>query len=495
MPRPPLAAGAAARSRSTRFVAAARAAQRRASGRRLACWRCCSLFAALASRELNGRAFRWLPVLILVGSVGFWDRAHVLSPRARRHLGVAIALVRLRARAAPARLAAASWLGVGAAVAFLAAAACTGPLWLALTARAAAAASARRGARARYAATVARRARGRAARSSLPGRSRCMRAIPRCSRSGGERDARPTTSRSSRARRRRARCTTCAICRGSRGRRCRSSLWTLWTRGRGFNGGLREPGVEIPGVLALVILVEPAGRCPSRALINALPLLVPLALLAALEVDSLKRGFSACARLVRHPDVRPARRSLVWGLWIDARVNGMSRASRVLFRDTEIGFQPTFHLGAMLLAAVPDGAVGRARAPGAAQQPPRGAQLGGRRDAALGPRTRRSGCRTSIRGAAIARSIESARARSCLRRAASRAATWASRSARCSTISPGSTPCARKRSPTHECPRCSCSTAGSASAPRRRPAGTCVWDGRRRGDDTERFVLYRRNAP
>src|SRR6185437_14888032 len=37
-------------------------------------------FSALASRELNGRAYRWLPVLILIGSIGLWDRAHVLSP-------------------------------------------------------------------------------------------------------------------------------------------------------------------------------------------------------------------------------------------------------------------------------------------------------------------------------------------------------------------------------------------------------------------------------
>ncbi len=29
--------------------------------------------------------------------------------------------------------------------------------------------------------------------------------------------------------------------------------WMLWTRGRGFNGGLAQPSVQIPGVLALVI--------------------------------------------------------------------------------------------------------------------------------------------------------------------------------------------------------------------------------------------------
>ena len=50
------------------------------------------LATAYASRELNGRAFRWLPVLILVGSVGFWDRAHVLSPELFLTLGVAVGL-------------------------------------------------------------------------------------------------------------------------------------------------------------------------------------------------------------------------------------------------------------------------------------------------------------------------------------------------------------------------------------------------------------------
>ncbi len=50
------------------------------------------LATAFASRELNGRAFRWLPVLILVGSVGFWDRAHVLSPELFLTLGIAVGL-------------------------------------------------------------------------------------------------------------------------------------------------------------------------------------------------------------------------------------------------------------------------------------------------------------------------------------------------------------------------------------------------------------------
>jgi 4-amino-4-deoxy-L-arabinose transferase-like glycosyltransferase len=35
---------------------------------------------ALCGRELNGRAFRWLPVLLFIGCVGLWDRAHYVAP-------------------------------------------------------------------------------------------------------------------------------------------------------------------------------------------------------------------------------------------------------------------------------------------------------------------------------------------------------------------------------------------------------------------------------
>ncbi len=35
---------------------------------------------ALTGRELYGRAFRWPPVLVFIGCVGLWDRAHLLAP-------------------------------------------------------------------------------------------------------------------------------------------------------------------------------------------------------------------------------------------------------------------------------------------------------------------------------------------------------------------------------------------------------------------------------
>ena len=40
----------------------------------------------------------------------------------------------------------------------------------------------------------------------------------------------------------------------------------------------------------------------------------------------------------------------MWLVWIDAYVNGMSLRVARLFRDTEIGYRPSFHLGSMLAA-------------------------------------------------------------------------------------------------------------------------------------------------
>ena len=46
---------------------------------------------AETGRELMGRNFRWMPVLLFVGSVGLWDRAHQLSPELGLVAGIAIA--------------------------------------------------------------------------------------------------------------------------------------------------------------------------------------------------------------------------------------------------------------------------------------------------------------------------------------------------------------------------------------------------------------------
>src|SRR3989440_10036222 len=51
-------------------------------------------FTTLASREFSGRAFRWLPMLVLIGTLGFWDRAHALSGELGIAAGIPLALYR-----------------------------------------------------------------------------------------------------------------------------------------------------------------------------------------------------------------------------------------------------------------------------------------------------------------------------------------------------------------------------------------------------------------
>jgi 4-amino-4-deoxy-L-arabinose transferase-like glycosyltransferase len=104
----------------------------------------------------------------------------------------------------------------------------------------------------------------------------------------------------------------------------------------------------VPAVLSLVILIN-LVLAPEPRVIEALPLLVPLALLASLEVDTLPRGFSAFLDWFGILTFGLLG-LLAWALWIDARMNGMSSRVAVLLKDAEIGFQPKFHLGSMLVA-------------------------------------------------------------------------------------------------------------------------------------------------
>ena len=89
--RPPaarLCARGADREARVRPAAGARrgAARRRAAARADAAT--CS---PLTGDELFGRNFRWMPVLLFVGSVGLWDRAHQLSPELGLLAGIAVA--------------------------------------------------------------------------------------------------------------------------------------------------------------------------------------------------------------------------------------------------------------------------------------------------------------------------------------------------------------------------------------------------------------------
>jgi 4-amino-4-deoxy-L-arabinose transferase-like glycosyltransferase len=291
------------------------------------------LLLAATAKELYGSALRWVAVLLFVGSVGLWDRAHQLSPELGLLLGVAAGFHGF-ALALRRPILGGTVVGLGVAFAFLSRGT-LGPLWLGLTALALPLAFPTWRTRA-YAVTL-----GTALAVALPLASvwpvaLAMRAPDHLQawwaaqgmanlfppRAWGDPlfllknlpwfawPALPLV------------------------------LWTLWTRGRGFNGGLATPGVQLPGTLALAMIATIALTAEPRAII-LMPILLPLSLLGALEVDSLRRGLSGFLDWFGILTFGLAA-ALMWWLWFDAYASGMSSPVARLFRDTETGYRSTF---------------------------------------------------------------------------------------------------------------------------------------------------------
>ncbi len=118
--------------------------------------------------------------------------------------------------------------------------------------------------------------------------------------------------------------------------------WLLWVRVRGFHGGLQTPAVILPGTMILVLLVY-FLLLPEIRAIDSLLLLVPMALLAAEEVDSLPRSGSAGLDWFGILTFGLAALAL-WFFWWDAYINGLGSYTAELFRDAEAGYQPSFRL-------------------------------------------------------------------------------------------------------------------------------------------------------
>ena len=304
------------------------------------------LFTSLAAVELAGPGFRWLPMLILIGTIGLWDRGHALSGELGAMTGVAIALYG-HALALRRATTGGAWLGISLAIAFLSQGVLT-PVWI-LAATLLLPLCGRAWRSTAWLVTlaiallvgsvlvlpwiVALDLRGHGLLAAWAGAQHVADfvAVP-----GGSDRADPLYY-------------------------LRNILWfgwpavpliawTLWTRGRGFNGGVATPAIQLPGVLAVVVFAN-LLVIPDPKLIDGLPLLVPLALLAMLEVDTLKRGHSAALDWFGILTFGLLG-LLVWAAWIDARLYGMPRAVATLFRDAESGYRPSFHLGAVLTAAV-----------------------------------------------------------------------------------------------------------------------------------------------
>jgi 4-amino-4-deoxy-L-arabinose transferase-like glycosyltransferase len=119
------------------------------------------------------------------------------------------------------------------------------------------------------------------------------------------------------------------------------ALWTLSMRWRGFNGGLATPEIQLPGTLAAVMIATLALTTEPRAF-ALMPTLLPLALLGTLEIDSLRRGLSGFLDWFGILTFGLAA-AVLWWLWFDAFAYGMSPAVARLFRDTEVGYRPALH--------------------------------------------------------------------------------------------------------------------------------------------------------
>lgn len=350
----PQLAGAPPAARPPLFYALAAASAKVASpllelhdGARVANALCLALtlwLLALSGRELYGRAFRWLPVLIFVGCIGLWDRAHALAPEVGLLPAFALALYALAL--APRRAATAGLLlGLAMGMAFL----IHDTAWAAMIALPALILPAFRPWRtARYGGTLA---------IALLVAAPLMIAWPlamyvRDPALFAQWLAGQSLSR------------FFGLAPGSppveqfyylknlpwfAWPALPLTLWTLYLRARGYNGGLGQAGIVLPLLTAVVLLAVLSVAAEPRATL-ALPLLLPLSLLGAAEVDTLKRGYSGALDWFGILTFGLLA-AVVWALWLESLWHGLPEPIARIFRDTQPGFQPPWQPLAVLVSA------------------------------------------------------------------------------------------------------------------------------------------------
>jgi 4-amino-4-deoxy-L-arabinose transferase-like glycosyltransferase len=292
---------------------------------------------ALAGIELYGRAFRWPPVLIFIGCVGLWDRAHLLAPDIGLLAAYALALYALAL--APRRFAlGGALLGVAAGIAFL----CKGalaPAMMALTAILLPLCDAWR--RRSYVATLAIAVAVAAPLIAawpllLYWREPALFAQWQHAQNiyrffGQTLDAPPVDL-----------FWYVKNLPWFAWPALPLALWSLWIRRGGDHGGLGSAGVALPAIMTIVLLVVLSSASAEPRALLAAPLLLPLSLLAAAEVDTLRRGLSGVLDWFGILTFGLAA-VLVWALWLESLRNGLPEPFARMFHDTQPGFQPPVH--------------------------------------------------------------------------------------------------------------------------------------------------------
>ncbi|MDQ6916820.1 MAG: glycosyltransferase family 39 protein [Pseudomonadota bacterium] len=300
---------------------------------------------ALTGRELYGKAFRWLPVLIFIGCIGLWDRVHQLSPEIG--LLVAFALTLYSLALAPRRaIAGGGLLGLAIGVGFL----CKGSAAAALivvTAVLLALFPAWR--TRRYVATL-----GIALLVAIPlvlvwplalyqrdpGLLAQWLETQDIARYFGATPHSPPTEPFYYLKNLPWYAWPALPL----------ALWTLRVRWRGYGGGVSDAGVALPLTMSVVVLALLSAAAEPRATL-AMPLLLPMSLLAAAEVDTLKRGYSGALDWFGILTFGLLG-VLLWGLWLETLLRGLPEPVARIFRDTQAGFQPPWQLLPVLLSAV-----------------------------------------------------------------------------------------------------------------------------------------------
>ena len=288
---------------------------------------------ALAGRELYGRDFRWLPVLLFIGCAGLWDRGHQISPDVGVLVADALAIYAL-ALALRRPVTGGVLLGLAAGIAFL----CRGPLGPALIGLTAALLplfSPWR--KRRYAWTI-----GVALVVAAP----MLAAWPLALYARAPALFAQWREAASMAR-------FFGLAAGSppveplyyvknlpwfAWPALPLALWTFWLRGRGYNGSLAAAGIALPAMMLAMMLIVLSAAAEPRANL-ALPMLIPIALLGAAEIDTLKRGLSGALDWFGILSFGLLA-VLVWGLWAESLWHGLPGPVAHLFRDTQPGFQP-----------------------------------------------------------------------------------------------------------------------------------------------------------
>src|SRR5207302_10238123 len=101
-------------------------------------------------------------------------------------------------------------------------------------------------------------------------------------------------------------------------------------------------------IVVVVALISAAAE-PRATL--ALPLLLPMSLLAAAEIDAVRRGYSGALDWSGFLTFGLLG-VLVCGLWLESLLYGLPEAMARIFKDTQPGYQPPWQLFPVVLSAV-----------------------------------------------------------------------------------------------------------------------------------------------